>query len=165
MSASILLIAACITQVLCPLWSFNINIDENLDNSSRPTHTHTARCRWTAETTVHPGTAWINEMFTLKTDMYNIFNDIKTEVEWTLLCSSPSDLPIVNLTVEPQPVLEGNMVKFHCAAKANPPVIYYRWASQHPLHCDGLCAVWRHRHLSRFLRKSKQTNVGLKLTE
>ncbi|KAG7222777.1 hypothetical protein INR49_016096 [Caranx melampygus] len=37
-------------------------------------------------------------------------------------------LPIVNLTVEPQPVLEGNMVKFHCAAKANPPVIYYRWA-------------------------------------
>uniref|UniRef100_A0A4W6DAX8 Kirre like nephrin family adhesion molecule 3 n=1 Tax=Lates calcarifer TaxID=8187 RepID=A0A4W6DAX8_LATCA len=37
-------------------------------------------------------------------------------------------LPIVNLTVEPQPVLEGNLVKFHCATKANPPVIYYRWA-------------------------------------
>ncbi|XP_074528269.1 kin of IRRE-like protein 3 isoform X2 [Halichoeres trimaculatus] len=37
-------------------------------------------------------------------------------------------LPIVNLTVEPQPVLEGNLVRFHCAAKANPPVIYKRWA-------------------------------------
>ncbi|XP_034538842.1 kin of IRRE-like protein 3 [Notolabrus celidotus] len=37
-------------------------------------------------------------------------------------------LPVVNLTVEPQPVLEGNLVKFHCAAKANPPVIYKRWA-------------------------------------
>uniref|UniRef100_A0A8C6S4K6 Kirre like nephrin family adhesion molecule 3a n=1 Tax=Neogobius melanostomus TaxID=47308 RepID=A0A8C6S4K6_9GOBI len=37
-------------------------------------------------------------------------------------------LPIVNLTVEPQPVLEGNLVRFHCGAKANPPVIYYRWA-------------------------------------
>ncbi|XP_071316681.1 kin of IRRE-like protein 3 isoform X2 [Trachinotus anak] len=37
-------------------------------------------------------------------------------------------LPIVNLTVEPQPVLEGGVVKFHCAAKANPPVIHYRWA-------------------------------------
>ncbi|KAK7925303.1 hypothetical protein WMY93_007613 [Mugilogobius chulae] len=35
-------------------------------------------------------------------------------------------LPIVNLTVEPQPVLEGNLVRFHCGAKANPPVIYYR---------------------------------------
>uniref|UniRef100_A0A0F8CGM2 Kin of IRRE-like protein 3 n=1 Tax=Larimichthys crocea TaxID=215358 RepID=A0A0F8CGM2_LARCR len=37
-------------------------------------------------------------------------------------------LPVVNLSVDPQPVLEGNLVKFHCAAKANPPVIYYRWA-------------------------------------
>ncbi|XP_037605290.1 kin of IRRE-like protein 3 [Sebastes umbrosus] len=37
-------------------------------------------------------------------------------------------LPIVNLTVDPQPVLEGSLVKFRCAAKANPPVIYYRWA-------------------------------------
>ncbi|KAJ0061439.1 hypothetical protein NL108_000866, partial [Boleophthalmus pectinirostris] len=37
-------------------------------------------------------------------------------------------LPIVNLTVEPQPVLEGNLVRFLCRAKANPPVIYYRWA-------------------------------------
>ncbi|XP_033954314.1 kin of IRRE-like protein 3 [Pseudochaenichthys georgianus] len=37
-------------------------------------------------------------------------------------------LPIVNLTVDPQPVLEGNLIKFHCAAKANPPVLYYRWA-------------------------------------
>uniref|UniRef100_A0AAV2JEC4 Ig-like domain-containing protein n=1 Tax=Knipowitschia caucasica TaxID=637954 RepID=A0AAV2JEC4_KNICA len=36
-------------------------------------------------------------------------------------------LPIVNLTVEPQPVLEGNLVRFHCGAKANPPVIYYRY--------------------------------------
>uniref|UniRef100_A0A3P8USP9 Kirre like nephrin family adhesion molecule 3 n=1 Tax=Cynoglossus semilaevis TaxID=244447 RepID=A0A3P8USP9_CYNSE len=37
-------------------------------------------------------------------------------------------LPLVNLSVEPQPVLEGNLVKFHCSAKANPPVTYYRWA-------------------------------------
>ncbi|XP_028839422.1 kin of IRRE-like protein 3 isoform X2 [Denticeps clupeoides] len=37
-------------------------------------------------------------------------------------------LPLVNLTVEPQPVLEGNLVKFHCSAKANPPVTFYRWA-------------------------------------
>ncbi|XP_072557500.1 kin of IRRE-like protein 3 isoform X2 [Paramormyrops kingsleyae] len=37
-------------------------------------------------------------------------------------------LPLVNLTVEPQPILEGNIVKFHCAAKANPPVMQYRWA-------------------------------------
>ncbi|XP_032367443.1 kin of IRRE-like protein 3 [Etheostoma spectabile] len=37
-------------------------------------------------------------------------------------------LPIVNLSVEPQPVVEGTLVRFHCAAKANPPVLYYRWA-------------------------------------
>ncbi|XP_047450484.1 kin of IRRE-like protein 3 isoform X10 [Mugil cephalus] len=37
-------------------------------------------------------------------------------------------LPLVNLSVEPQPVLEGNLVKFHCSAKANPPVTFYRWA-------------------------------------
>ncbi|XP_045930254.1 kin of IRRE-like protein 3 isoform X1 [Micropterus dolomieu] len=37
-------------------------------------------------------------------------------------------LPHVNLSVEPQPVLEGNLVKFHCSAKANPPVTLYRWA-------------------------------------
>ncbi|KAK3521658.1 hypothetical protein QTP70_014697 [Hemibagrus guttatus] len=37
-------------------------------------------------------------------------------------------LPLVNLSVEPQPVLEGNPVKFHCSAKANPPVTQYRWA-------------------------------------
>ncbi|XP_028320976.1 kin of IRRE-like protein 3 isoform X7 [Gouania willdenowi] len=37
-------------------------------------------------------------------------------------------LPLVNLSVEPQPVLEGNLVKFHCSAKANPPVTLYRWA-------------------------------------
>uniref|UniRef100_H3D2F4 Kirre like nephrin family adhesion molecule 3 n=1 Tax=Tetraodon nigroviridis TaxID=99883 RepID=H3D2F4_TETNG len=37
-------------------------------------------------------------------------------------------LPLVNLSVEPQPVLEGNPVKFHCSAKANPPVTLYRWA-------------------------------------
>ncbi|XP_063348943.1 kin of IRRE-like protein 3 isoform X5 [Pelmatolapia mariae] len=37
-------------------------------------------------------------------------------------------LPLVNLSVEPQPVLEGNLVKFHCSAKANPPVTHYRWA-------------------------------------
>uniref|UniRef100_A0A1A7X5Y4 Kin of IRRE like 3 n=3 Tax=Nothobranchiidae TaxID=405002 RepID=A0A1A7X5Y4_9TELE len=37
-------------------------------------------------------------------------------------------LPLVNLSVDPQPVLEGNLVKFHCSAKANPPVTLYRWA-------------------------------------
>ncbi|XP_042610184.1 kin of IRRE-like protein 3 isoform X6 [Cyprinus carpio] len=37
-------------------------------------------------------------------------------------------LPLVNLSVEPQPVLEGNLVKFHCSAKANPPVTQYKWA-------------------------------------
>ncbi|KAG1970165.1 kin of IRRE-like protein [Pimephales promelas] len=36
--------------------------------------------------------------------------------------------PLVNLSVEPQPVLEGNLVKFYCSAKANPPVTHYRWA-------------------------------------
>uniref|UniRef100_A0A671KBR8 Kirre like nephrin family adhesion molecule 3 n=1 Tax=Sinocyclocheilus anshuiensis TaxID=1608454 RepID=A0A671KBR8_9TELE len=38
------------------------------------------------------------------------------------------NLPLVNLSVEPQPVLEGNLVKFHCSAKANPPVTQYKWA-------------------------------------
>ncbi|XP_034080644.1 kin of IRRE-like protein 3 isoform X13 [Gymnodraco acuticeps] len=37
-------------------------------------------------------------------------------------------LPLVNLSVEPQPVMEGHLVKFHCSAKANPPVTLYRWA-------------------------------------
>ncbi|XP_047248176.1 kin of IRRE-like protein 3 isoform X2 [Girardinichthys multiradiatus] len=37
-------------------------------------------------------------------------------------------LPLVNLSVEPQPILEGNLVKFHCSGKANPPVSLYRWA-------------------------------------
>ncbi|XP_046718027.1 kin of IRRE-like protein 3 isoform X3 [Silurus meridionalis] len=37
-------------------------------------------------------------------------------------------LPLVNLSVEPQPILEGNTVRFHCSAKANPPVTQYRWA-------------------------------------
>ncbi|XP_076875403.1 kin of IRRE-like protein 3 isoform X1 [Brachyhypopomus gauderio] len=37
-------------------------------------------------------------------------------------------VPLVNLSVEPQPILEGNLVKFHCSAKANPPVTHYRWA-------------------------------------
>uniref|UniRef100_A0A674EIY4 Kirre like nephrin family adhesion molecule 3 n=1 Tax=Salmo trutta TaxID=8032 RepID=A0A674EIY4_SALTR len=39
-----------------------------------------------------------------------------------------TNLPLVNLSVEPQPILEGNLVKFHCSAKANPPVTLYRWA-------------------------------------
>ncbi|KAF4082297.1 hypothetical protein AMELA_G00149950 [Ameiurus melas] len=37
-------------------------------------------------------------------------------------------LPLVNLSAEPQPILEGNPVRFHCSAKANPPVTQYRWA-------------------------------------
>ncbi|KAM4757427.1 kin of IRRE-like protein 3 isoform X2 [Corvus hawaiiensis] len=38
--------------------------------------------------------------------------------------------PLVNLSVEPQPVLEDNTVKFHCSAKANPAVTQYRWAKK-----------------------------------
>lgn len=37
-----------------------------------------------------------------------------------------ADPPLVNLSVEPQPVLEDNTVKFHCSAKANPAVTQYR---------------------------------------
>ncbi|KGL78238.1 Kin of IRRE-like 3, partial [Tinamus guttatus] len=36
----------------------------------------------------------------------------------------------VRLSVEPQPVLEDNTVKFHCSAKANPAVTQYRWAKK-----------------------------------
>uniref|UniRef100_A0A4W3GX47 Kirre like nephrin family adhesion molecule 3 n=1 Tax=Callorhinchus milii TaxID=7868 RepID=A0A4W3GX47_CALMI len=36
--------------------------------------------------------------------------------------------PLVNLSVEPQPILEGSRVRFHCSATANPPVSHYRWA-------------------------------------
>lgn len=38
----------------------------------------------------------------------------------------PADPPLVNLSVEPQPVLEDNVVTFHCSAKANPAVTQYR---------------------------------------
>uniref|UniRef100_A0A8D2IYA8 Kirre like nephrin family adhesion molecule 3 n=1 Tax=Varanus komodoensis TaxID=61221 RepID=A0A8D2IYA8_VARKO len=38
--------------------------------------------------------------------------------------------PLVNLSVEPQPVLEDNTIKFHCSAKANPAVTQYRWAKK-----------------------------------
>ncbi|XP_060227462.1 kin of IRRE-like protein 3 isoform X4 [Meriones unguiculatus] len=38
--------------------------------------------------------------------------------------------PLVNLSVEPQPVLEDNTVTFHCSAKANPAVTQYRWAKR-----------------------------------
>uniref|UniRef100_A0A8C6RWR4 Kirre like nephrin family adhesion molecule 3 n=1 Tax=Nannospalax galili TaxID=1026970 RepID=A0A8C6RWR4_NANGA len=38
--------------------------------------------------------------------------------------------PLVNLSVEPQPVLEDNVVTFHCSAKANPAVTQYRWAKR-----------------------------------
>lgn len=44
---------------------------------------------------------------------------------WACLCLS-ADPPLVNLSVEPQPVLEDNTVKFHCSAKANPAVTQYR---------------------------------------
>ncbi|CAL8335071.1 unnamed protein product [Boreogadus saida] len=48
--------------------------------------------------------------------------------------SFENNLPLVNLSVEPQPILEGNLVKFHCSAKANPPVTLYRvnglWTQQ-----------------------------------
>lgn len=44
------------------------------------------------------------------------------------VCDSllPTDPPLVNLSVEPQPVLEDNIVTFHCSAKANPAVTQYR---------------------------------------
>lgn len=50
------------------------------------------------------------------------------------------DLPLVNLSVEPQPVLEGNLVKFHCSAKANPPVTLYRWDHE-KRHLQSTCTL------------------------
>ncbi|XP_067826891.1 kin of IRRE-like protein 3 [Heptranchias perlo] len=47
------------------------------------------------------------------------------EAEVTIDIQHP---PLVNLTVEPQPVLEGSTVRFRCSAKANPAVSLYRWA-------------------------------------
>ncbi|XP_051895850.1 kin of IRRE-like protein 3 [Pristis pectinata] len=47
------------------------------------------------------------------------------EAEVTIDIQHP---PLVNLTMEPQPVLEGSTVKFRCSAKANPAVSLYRWA-------------------------------------
>ncbi|XP_043532846.1 kin of IRRE-like protein 3 isoform X3 [Chiloscyllium plagiosum] len=47
------------------------------------------------------------------------------ETEVTIDIQHP---PLVNLTVEPQPVLEGSTVRFRCSAKANPAVSLYRWA-------------------------------------
>uniref|UniRef100_A0A3B3ZAP5 Ig-like domain-containing protein n=1 Tax=Periophthalmus magnuspinnatus TaxID=409849 RepID=A0A3B3ZAP5_9GOBI len=52
-------------------------------------------------------------------------------------------LPLVNLSVEPQPVLEGNLVRFHCSAKANPPVTQYRWAK------GGITNALGHTNISR----------------
>ncbi|XP_074072459.1 kin of IRRE-like protein 3 isoform X2 [Macrotis lagotis] len=45
--------------------------------------------------------------------------------------------PLVNLSVEPQPVLENNDVKFHCSAKANPAVTQYRWAKKGQVIKEG----------------------------
>ncbi|XP_048418247.1 kin of IRRE-like protein 3 isoform X2 [Stegostoma tigrinum] len=47
------------------------------------------------------------------------------ETEVTIDIQHP---PLVNLTVEPQPILEGSTVRFQCSAKANPAVSSYRWA-------------------------------------
>ncbi|XP_055516866.1 kin of IRRE-like protein 3 isoform X1 [Leucoraja erinacea] len=47
------------------------------------------------------------------------------EAEVTIDIQHP---PLVNLTMEPQPVLEGSTVRFRCSAKANPAVSLYRWA-------------------------------------
>nr|XP_014340394.1 PREDICTED: kin of IRRE-like protein 3 [Latimeria chalumnae] len=46
----------------------------------------------------------------------------------TLVTIDVQHPPLVNLSVDPQPVLEENTVKFHCSAKANPAVTQYRWA-------------------------------------
>ncbi|KAK2846995.1 hypothetical protein Q5P01_009994 [Channa striata] len=71
---------------------------------------------------------WIRNGEVLNGAMYskNFLRDGKREE--TSVTIDIQHLPLVNLSVEPQPVLEGNLVKFHCSAKANPPVILYRWA-------------------------------------
>ncbi|XP_054989966.1 kin of IRRE-like protein 3 isoform X3 [Sorex araneus] len=51
--------------------------------------------------------------------------------------------PLVNLSVEPQPVLEDNVVTFHCSAKANPAVTQYRWAKRGQLIKEASGEVYR----------------------
>nr|XP_035120926.2 kin of IRRE-like protein 3 isoform X2 [Callithrix jacchus] len=51
--------------------------------------------------------------------------------------------PLVNLSVEPQPVLEDNIVTFHCSAKANPAVTQYRWAKRGQIIKEASGEVYR----------------------
>uniref|UniRef100_A0A2K5ZZ89 Kirre like nephrin family adhesion molecule 3 n=1 Tax=Mandrillus leucophaeus TaxID=9568 RepID=A0A2K5ZZ89_MANLE len=51
--------------------------------------------------------------------------------------------PLVNLSVEPQPVLEDNVVTFHCSAKANPAVTQYRWAKRGQIIKEASGEVYR----------------------
>uniref|UniRef100_A0A8C5XEG5 Kirre like nephrin family adhesion molecule 3 n=1 Tax=Microcebus murinus TaxID=30608 RepID=A0A8C5XEG5_MICMU len=51
--------------------------------------------------------------------------------------------PLVNLSVEPQPVLEDNVVTFHCSAKANPAVTQYRWAKRGQIISEASGEVYR----------------------
>uniref|UniRef100_A0A286Y560 Kirre like nephrin family adhesion molecule 3 n=1 Tax=Cavia porcellus TaxID=10141 RepID=A0A286Y560_CAVPO len=51
--------------------------------------------------------------------------------------------PLVNLSVEPQPVLEDNVVTFHCSAKANPAVTQYRWAKRGHIIKEASGEVYR----------------------
>ncbi|MBV95150.1 Kin of IRRE-like protein 3, partial [Eschrichtius robustus] len=54
-----------------------------------------------------------------------------------------TDPPLVNLSVEPQPVLEDNVVTFHCSAKANPAVTQYRWAKRGQIIKEASGEVYR----------------------
>ncbi|XP_012864910.1 PREDICTED: kin of IRRE-like protein 3 [Dipodomys ordii] len=51
--------------------------------------------------------------------------------------------PLVNLSVDPQPVLEDNVVTFHCSAKANPAVTQYRWAKRGHIIKEASGEVYR----------------------
>ncbi|XP_060036131.1 kin of IRRE-like protein 3 isoform X3 [Erinaceus europaeus] len=51
--------------------------------------------------------------------------------------------PLVNLSVEPQPVLEDNVVTFFCSAKANPAVTQYRWAKRGQIIKEASGEVYR----------------------
>lgn len=77
-------------------------------------------------------------------DVFNMSLTILLHISCLCLCSL-LDFPLVNLSVEPQPVLEGNLVRFHCSAKANPPVTLYRWG-------NGIGIHWRS-NISCFSRK------------
>uniref|UniRef100_A0A3Q2XUM4 Kirre like nephrin family adhesion molecule 3 n=1 Tax=Hippocampus comes TaxID=109280 RepID=A0A3Q2XUM4_HIPCM len=69
----------------------------------------------------------VASLFSSPQDVFNMSLTLLLHISCLCLCFL-LDFPLVNLSVEPQPVLEGNLVRFHCSAKANPPVTLYRWA-------------------------------------